>query len=37
LARDQFDSAENMVESLIGDIQPGEPALIEVPEEGWTP
>lgn len=37
LARDQFDTANSMIEALIGDIQPGEPALIEVPEEGWTP
>lgn len=37
LARSQYESAEQMVEALIGDIQPGEPALVEVPEEGWQP
>jgi hypothetical protein len=35
LAREQFDTAEAMIESLIADIQPGEPALIDVPKEGW--
>ena len=35
LARSQFDTAQAMIESLVSDIQPGEPTLIEVPEGGW--
>lgn len=35
LARSQFETAEQMVDALIADIQPGEPALVTVPGEGW--
>lgn len=35
MARDQFKTTEKMVEALIADIRPGEPALVEVPKEGW--
>lgn len=37
LARKEYESAEAMVTALASDIKPGEPALIEVPEEGWKP
>lgn len=35
LARSQYETADDMVEALIADIRPGEPALIDVPEGGW--
>jgi hypothetical protein len=37
LARSQYKTPADMVEVLIADIRPGEPALVEVPEEGWKP
>lgn len=36
LARSQFETVEAMVAALTADLKPGEPALVEVPEEGWT-
>lgn len=35
LARNQFATPADMVETMIADIQPGEPALVVVPKEGW--
>lgn len=35
LARHQYETAEMMVEELVKNIQPGEPALVHVPEGGW--
>lgn len=35
LARSQYETAADMVEALIADIRPGEPALVDVPEGGW--
>lgn len=35
LARHQYETAEHMVEALVADIRPGEPALVDVPEGGW--
>jgi len=35
LARHQYKTAADMIEALIADIRPGEPALVVVPEEGW--
>lgn len=35
LARDQYQTAADMVEALVADIRPGEPALVEVPTGGW--
>jgi hypothetical protein len=37
LARQDYKSADDMLAALISDIKPGEPALVEVPEEGWKP
>lgn len=35
LARNQYATADDMIAALITNIRPGEPALVEVPEEGW--
>jgi hypothetical protein len=37
LARSQYATADDMITALTADIRPGEPALIDVPPEGWTP
>jgi hypothetical protein len=35
LARSQYPDKDAMVDKLVADIRPGEPALVTVPEGGW--
>lgn len=35
LARNQYETVDAMITALTADIRPGEPALVDVPEEGW--
>jgi hypothetical protein len=35
LARHQYKTVEDMITVLTANIRPGEPTLVDVPEEGW--